>query len=239
MIQLIKNDLSTGRYYLIMVYLYILFLISAMITALVKDTGGMLAGIFLFVFIAVSGASGFIAPLVDSTGKGDVLRVSLPVRRYTLVLARYISSFIVAVAACMTGFAVIFTAVTLFHIDDPVLHLLLSVRGMTGLTAAVLLLISYGLPFWFKYAELNPIFRALVAPGVLLLCIQGAGQLRAVRNGALQRIMELLTLVQNNVRDWIFGMGVSHPLNTVLAVLCAIVLLSLGSSIVFYRKRDI
>lgn len=239
MIQLIKNDISTGRYHLISFLLYIPFIVSIMIMAMIKDHGGILSGFFLFVFISFCSAAGFIPSMVDSTGNGDVLRVSMPVRRHTLVLARYAASFLAAMAACLTGFAVSFAAVAVFHIDDPVLRRLLHIRGMAGLTAAVLIFVSYGLPFWFRYAERNPIIKALFAPALLLLAFEGMNQLSIAPNSTLYRILEYLTTVLNKVRDWIFGSGISHPLITILVILGIITLFSLGSSIMFYRKRDI
>jgi len=239
MIKLIKSDFSAGRYFVFSVFIYIPFIVSIMIMAMLDDFAGIVTSFFLLMLIALCTASGYVFSFNEALHNGEQLFASLPLTRTRLVLARYLSSLLLAGLAWFAGIGTMFAAVRIFDVHDPVLDILISSRGAVGLFSVIVILISYGLPFYYRYRHRNPILKAAMTPIIFFVVTELINQAASFQQGIWKFHLEYITSILNGIKGWIFGTGYSHPLMILGCTVCVAVILSLTASIRFFKKRDI
>lgn len=239
MIKLIKKDFSVGRYYILSMIFIIPFITGLAIMAMVSDFGGVITGIFILILVALCAGSGFIFFFADGDCNGEMLFASLPIKRSKIVIARYISSFLLAAVGFGLALGIMLIADIVFNVDDPVLNVMLSGRGILGLISAIMIVVSYGLPFLYKYKNGNLILKAALFPVVIALLIQLINLIVAAIKGIWKIDLEYLTHIVNNIRDWILGQSLTYPYLSILIPLILIITLSVCLAIRFFQKREI
>jgi len=239
MIRLIKKDFSVGRYYILGIVVIIPFVTGVAIMAMISDYGRIFAGLLLLILIGLCTLSGFLFIAIDSDCDREALFVSLPLARSTLVIARYLSSFLLATCGLGIALLTVLIAITFFGIHDPVLKMMISGSGIVGLLSVILIGVSYGLPFFFKYSSGTSMFRAALFPLALVLALQLLYHAVIFLNGNRELDLSYLTDMLNGLRDWILGQGVISIWITPLIPLVIFISLSLLSSIRFYNKKEL
>ncbi|QCK82211.1 ABC-2 transporter permease [Geobacillus kaustophilus NBRC 102445] len=139
MFHLIKKDVLIQKRALKLSVLLMLFF-----TATLSSLGsiGIVVGIFAITYQLVLGASA-----LEEKNNSDVILISLPIKRNTIVLSKYVSVYVYA-AFAMAGFYLVYLMVNLLNIP-----LRIHLRGQLFLVAliAVTFFSCICLPLTFKY----------------------------------------------------------------------------------------
>ena len=93
MLNLIRKDFIACWMFLIGVVILIPFITLIAMWAMMDDFGGVIIGVLTFVVMILCIASSFIFMGVDSAFQAEMIYASLPIKRSKIVLASYLSSF--------------------------------------------------------------------------------------------------------------------------------------------------
>ena len=239
MFRLIKKDISVGRYHILGMVLIIPFILSVAISAMISDFGGVIPGIILLAIIALSSVFTLLFLGNDGAGREEMLIASLPVSRFSLVLSRYVSSFLMAAAVLATALLTVFVNVAVFHVSDPVLELLLTPEAILGIYVAVSIILSYMLPFLIRYPAGEWGLRTCILPVGLLILVQLFKQTVLLFQEIWSLDVAWIPGLINEIRDWILGKGREHPLmgSALTALLAAAV--SCFTAGLLFRKKEL
>jgi hypothetical protein len=197
---------------------------------------------------AVVLTSGWIAVALtlEDRYRTEAFYCSLPLRRSTIVLGRYVLAGILAPAGGILVFlyAHLLNSVTLFGPTKIALAPFLTVEGVTTFVLFMAVLVSLYLPFYFRYGLGRGTLAFAAAVLVLAAGIAGLGRLAV----ALFNLRSPLFTAEF-LKDPGLGMlrtfaavkeTLSLPafLAAVLALLMGAVLLSVTLSVRFYQKRE-
>jgi hypothetical protein len=183
MLNLIRKDFIAGALFLLGAAILIPFLSSIAMAAMIDDFGGINMGIFTFIVIALCVGASFIFIAIDTSFKTEMTHASLPLRRSTIVLARYVSSIIIT----LTGFSLVIlsclTAAYLFDQKDPAFQIFLSSRGITSMISLMFIIVTIMLPFMFKFGPGKGIIVALIVQiGIVLFFPLSEFVINALKN---------------------------------------------------------
>ena len=117
MYRLIKKDISVGRYHILGMVLIFPFILSMAISTMVTRFGGVNPGIILLAIIILSSVYSLLILGNEGAGREEMLIASLPVSRFSLVLSRYVSAFLMAAAVLATALLTVYVNVVVFHVS--------------------------------------------------------------------------------------------------------------------------
>jgi hypothetical protein len=239
MFRLIKKDISVGRYNILGMVLLFPFLLSIAISTMVTRFGGVTPGIILLIIIILSSIYSMLFLGNDGAGREEMLIASLPVSRFSLVLFKYVSAFLMAAATLATAFLTIFVNVAVFHVSDPVLELLLTPEAILGIYVAVSIILSYMLPFLIRYPAGEWVLRICILPVGLLILVQLFKQTVLLFQEIWSLDVAWIGGLIDEICDWILGKGREHPLmgSAFTALLAAVV--SCFTAGLLFRKKEL
>ncbi|HEX9975263.1 MAG TPA: ABC-2 transporter permease, partial [bacterium] len=141
MFSLIKKDFIAGWMFLIGVVILIPFITMIAMWAMMDDFGGVIIGIFTFIVMVLCIASSFIFLSVDTTYKAEMIYASLPIKRSKIVIARYLSSFILTTGSFSLAVLSCFSMVYIFNHTDPAFKIILSFRGIISMISFLFMIL--------------------------------------------------------------------------------------------------
>ena len=238
MFRLIKKDISVGRYHILGMVLIFPLILSMAIATMVTRFGGVTPGIILLVIIILSSVYSMLFLGNDGAGREEMLIASLPVSRFSLVLSRYVSAFLMAAAVLATALLTVYVNVVVFHVSDPVLALLLTPEVMLGLYAAVCITLSYMLPFLIRYGAEDLVLRICILPVGLLILVQLFKQTALLFQEIWSLDVAWIAGLIDEICDWILGKGRENPLmSSALTALLAAVVSCFTAGLLFRKKE--
>ncbi len=226
MLNLIFKDLLVQKKTLLFIFVYALLLIFIMQGS---DTySAFISTFFCYMLIMTSCA-------YDDKSRADVLFNSLPVKRSTIVWAKYLSVFVYMLL--ITGIYSIIKA-AVYLIGQPLLLPALSAEGFVGGFLAVSLLSALYFPVYFKFGYMksrifNFILFFLLFFGITVFGINAAGTASALnyyahsQSGAIQTTINFLQALSG-----------LQLLGLISALILAVLALSLFLSLKVYQRRD-
>lgn len=238
MLNLIKKDFSAGRYFLIGITLLIPIITTLSIWCMVEDFDGIIIGIFTILVFGLCVVSSFVFIGVDSAGQADVLCASLPIHRSTIVFARYVSSFMLTMGSYLLVILTCFISIHIFHLSDPAFDLILSTRGMTGMVSFMFLILSFIMPFVFKFGG-SGINKALIVQIAIIVFIQLVKFLINLANGIWNFDIGFLKKLFNSILKWMIGLRAINAYLILFGFVCMVIYLSIVLSVRFYNRRDL
>lgn len=215
MYHLIKKDFLIQKGSLKLTLLFMLILTIAL-----NQLGavGLMIGILAVTYQLVLGASA-----IEDQKNSEMMLVSLPIKRSTIVISKYFSVYVFTMFA-MIGFYLIYLAVNLLPVP---MEINFSIDALIGAVIAVTLWCSISFPLIFKFGYLKSkianliIFFIFVFGGTWLISFLSNGQMDGEGIPAIFAQQTDMTML-------------------ILIIVFAIFLLvaSFGISLAFYKKRE-
>ncbi len=239
MLNLIRKDFIAGALFLLGAAILIPFLSSIAMAAMIDDFGGINMGIFTFIVIALCVGASFIFIAIDTSFKTEMTYASLPLKRSTIVFARYVSSIIIT----LTGFCLVIlsclTIVYLFYQNDPAFKIFLSSRGIISMISFLLIILAVILPFLFKFGPGKGVIAALIVQiGIVLLLPLSEFIINALNDIWNFDIAFFYKLLQE-ILIWMTALPAIYAYLFVCSIVVSLNAISIALSVRFYDRRDL
>ena len=242
MLDLIKKDFIACWIFLLGVAIFIPFITTMAIWAMMDDFGGLIIGVFTFITIALCIASSFIFIGIDTASNADMIYASLPIKRSTIVYARYFSSMLQVIVSFALIILTCLSSIYIFNKTDPAFELLLSLRGITSMITFLLLILSFILPFVFKFAFGKGISAALITQICFVISVPVFKFLIKALNGIWEFDIAFFSKLLDDILKWIISLprvlGVYAYL-LIFTIVSMMIFISIILSVRFYNRRDL
>jgi hypothetical protein len=239
MFDLVKKDFIIAGIFLGVIAVVIPFLTMMAVLTMIDEFGGLVLGFFIPMIIVFCIGSSFIFLGIDESYKADTIYASLPVKLWKIVVARYFTSFIMIISSFALMALTSLVSLHLFQKTDPLLMLFFSIRGMMSTTLFLLLILTFYLPFLFKFGSSKGISAALLTQICLVLIIPtGKFVFKAVL-GIFAFDLSFFSGLFGAIRDWVMGLRPDETYVLIFMLLVFATLVSMGLSVRFYKKRDL
>lgn len=239
MLNLIKKDFLAGWVFLPGIIVIIPFLTAMQIWAMMDDFGGIVVGFFTFITMFLCIFSSFAFVIMDTTSNMEMMYPSLPISRHVIVLARYASSFmLLAISLSLVVLTMIF-AVYLFNKNDPAFEILLSMRGIITMAVFLLFILSFILPFIFKFGSGRGVIAALITQLVIVFIMPLGEFILEALKGIITFDLAWIQRFLKSLLEWIISLPAFSAYLLLFTVIFTVILLSITLSVRFYNKLDL
>lgn len=224
MLNLIKKDILIQKRSLITIAIFAIILIPTFGKS-VGSQQALIMGCVMFTYQFIMYSCGY-----DDKNKSELVLNSLPIKRYQIVIAKYLSTLIFAAASIIISIGLFYVLKNIGILSD---SFKLQMEYVIAVFASISIIISIYFPIYFKLGYLKSRF-------IILLAFFGIGIIPTAIISLLKRIytqqqFEEITIKLmsffNNTPDWITA-------SLFLLVIVLFIYISLCLSISFYRKRD-
>ena len=168
-----------------------------------------------------------------------MIYASLPVKRSTIVRARYGSAYLMT----LIGFIIVLLAclgcIHILRKNDPAFSLYLSLRGSTALLSFLWLILSFMLPFTMRWGGSKGMTAALVTQISVFVILPVIKFLLSALSGMLEFDIGLFIRVLQVVLRWFIDLKAIYAYLLVLAIHLLVILFSMVLSVRFYDRRDL
>lgn len=239
MLNLIRKDFIAGTMFLLGVAIIIPFITSIAIAAMIDDFGGIIIGIFTFIIVTMCIGASFIFIAIDTSFGTDMTYASLPLKRSTIILARYLSSIIIT----LSGFGLVIlsclSSAYIFNLSDPAFRIILSSRGIASMISFLLVIQSIMFPFVFKFGPGKGAIVALIIQiGIVLLVPLFEFIINALNDIWKFDIAYFYNLL-HNILNWTMTLPAIYAYLFALGVVVILYVISIILSVRFYNRRDL
>ena len=239
MFRLIKKDLIIGGLFLAVTALVISVLtLMAVVTMLDKFESLVPGFYFPFVTILCVCAS-FLFTLIDEASGADALFASLPLSKWKIVGARYLSSSLMILCSFALIAFVSHAVQIILQKKDPILKMMLSIEGMAGMVLFLLLFLAFYFPFIFRFGLAKGAGIGLIAQLCLFSIVPAGRFIVDALSGVVSFDLTIFVKLFEAVRSWVTGMSDAKTFVFMIAVLVTAAILSLALSIRFFKHKDI
>lgn len=217
MYHLIKKDILMQKKAIKLSVLLIIFF-----TFTLSNIGpaGLTIGVLAITYQLVLGASA-----LEDKNNSDIILISLPIKRTTIVLSKYVSIYIYAAYAIL-GFYLVYLIINLLNLR---LDIPFNFTGLIGAIIAVTLFCSISFPLIFKYGFIKAKMANLII--FFVFVFGGTGLVSYLsENNKLMLSQNIMTFLSNG-SDIVILIISMVPL--LLILICSYFI-----SLTFYRKRE-
>jgi len=239
MLNLIKKDFIVGWMLLIGVVLIIPFITLIAMWAMMDDFGGVIIGVITFIVMILCIASSFIFMGVDSAFQAEMIYASLPIKRSKIVLARYLSSFILTTGSFGMAVLSCFSMVYMFNETDPAFNIILSFRGIVAMLSFLFMILSFIFPFIFKFGPGKGVTAALVTQISLMIAVPVIKFVLKALQGILAFDFAFFNRMLHTAIKWIVGLSAFQAYLVIFGIVTFVILVSIGLSVRFYSRMDL
>ncbi len=228
-LNLVKRDFAVSKFYLIVaVLVWILYGVQAFMFNMYAATGLLFTMFLPSIFI-----------IMDTFFKAEIQFCSFPVKRTTVVYARYISSLILIMSGLiLTAFlGLIFDA--FLSAEDKSFKILMTWPGIAGFLFSVILFISIIMPFIFRFGLVKGLVIFVSAVVSCILVITVIEYIISVNQGYVMFTKPYFRGITRLTAEYINSSGTLFLKIQSAAVLIAVPVLSVFLSKRFYNKRDL
>ena len=239
MFDLIKKNFLVGWVFLIGIVLLVPFISSIAIWAMLDDFGGLIVGIFTILTVGICIGSAFLFIGIDSAYNAEMIFVSLPIERSTIIISHYLSSFLMIIFSLSI---VIFSCLSSIHIfgkPDPAFDILLSTRGIFSMIVFLFFILCFTLPFIFIFGSGKGMMVALFTQlGIMLFWPILKFLFKAI-SGVFSFDLDYFNRLLQSTITWLLGLSALKAYFLLFFIVTFVVSLSILLSIIFYKKRDL
>jgi len=207
--------------------------------AMMDDFGGVIIGVFTFIVMILCIASSFIFLGVDNAYKAEMIYASLPIKRSTIVLARYLSSFILTTGSFSLAVLSCLSMVYIFDHTDPAFNIILSFRGIISMISFLFMILSFIFPFIFKFGAGKGITAALIMQISLMIAVPVIKFVLKALQGILAFDFAFFNRMLHGAIKWIVGLTAFQAYLLIFGIVTFVILVSIGLSVRFYNKMDL
>jgi len=151
MVQLIKKDFISSKIFLGIATIVIPFITCIMLLAMMDDFGGVALGAITLLTVFACAITSIIPFLLDTTTGIETTFAGFPIERSEIVLARYLSAYLLNTYALLLIVVTIWVLNALVNPSDNAFEILLSIRGIIGIYVFLTFLLSFFLPYILKF----------------------------------------------------------------------------------------
>lgn len=217
MYPLIKKDILIQKK-VVTLAIFMMFFFAVTLSSM--GPGATIVGILTVTYMFVLGASA-----IEDKNKSDIILVSLPIKKQTIVLAKYLSVYVFATYAILL-YAIIYFGVQLLHIP---LEMSLTQSGIISTLFIITVFFAISFPLIFKYGYLKA-----KTPNLILFFILVFGGTALVNN--LDQLSSW-TFIQNTV-TFLSERTETQLLLLLLPIAFVILVISYFISLRFYQERE-
>lgn len=239
MIRLIKKDIIACWPFLVIATLVIPFLTWLMLWAMMDDFGGVALGAITLLTVFACTITSIIPFLVDTTTGIETTFVGFPIERSAIVLARYISAYLLNTYALLLIVVTIWLLNILFNPSDSAFEILLSIRGIIGIYVFLTFLLSFFLPYILKFGASKGSVYYLATMMILSFLDPFYTMLNNLTSGLFVIDLSIFTRVFEASMRFIRFLPTSEVYLLLISVVLVVVSSSIYLSIKFYSKRDL
>ena len=239
MLNLIKKDFFAGYLFLFGIIILAPFITWMEIWAMIDDFGGLILGIFTLITMILCIASAFIFMAVDSSPNTDMIYASLPVKRSTIVAARYITSYMMMLICFLIIILTCFSSVYLFNKSDQAFNILLSLRGIASMSLFLIFILSFILPFVFTFGAGKGFTVALIVQIILVISLPLIKFIFNLVSGIFEFDIALFSRFLKSTLRWIIALPAYQAYILIIFIIIIVITISLKLSIRFYYRRDL
>lgn len=239
MFNLIKKDFIAGWMFLIGVVLIIPFITLIAMWAMMDDFGGVIIGVFTFLVMVLCIASSFIFLGVDNVYKAEMIYASLPIKRSRIVVARYLSSFMLTTGSFSLVVLSCFSMVYIFNETDPAFNIILSFRGIIAMISFLFMILSFIFPLIFKFGPGRGVIAALITQISLMIAVPAIKFVLKALQGILAFDFAFFNRMLHSVIKWIVGLTAFQAYLVIFGIVTLVILVSMGLSVRFYKRMDL
>ena len=239
MFNLFKKDLIVGWPILLGIILLIPFIATIAILAMIDDFGGLIPAIFGLLCFGLSIAGSFVFIGVDATYDADRQFVSLPLKRSKIVLARYFSAWISLTFNFSLIILTCLGAIYFFNQSDPLLDRILTWRGLLVPYLLLICILSYMLPFIFKFSANKGVFIAVATQVILMLVHPMCHFLSKLFPEIFEFDFNRVLQKWQTAFIWFGQLSTGLFYCVIMLLIVGSIVISIGLSIRFFNHRDI
>lgn len=239
MLNLIKKDYLAGRIFLLGIIILIPLISHLLLLSMIDNFGGISIGVFVLGTIFLCIISSLLFIFIDTSFDTDMIYASLPTNRSNIVLARYLSSGIMILFSLGL---IIVSSISVIYIGekfDPAFEILLSTRGILSILIMLLCIISFIMPFIFKFGSGRGIVSSIITLVSLFFGIPFIKFLFNIIGGIWVFQFDYLFNLLNEFLLFIAELSVIYAYILSILQIIVVVLISISLSIKFYKKRDL
>lgn len=239
MFNLIKKDFIAGWMFLIGVVILIPFITMIAMWAMMDDFGGVIIGVLTFIVMVLCIASSFIFLGVDTTYKAEMIYASLPIKRSKIVMARYLSSFMLTAGSFSLAVLSCLSMVYIFNHTDPAFKIILSFRGIISMISFLFMILCFILPFIFKFGVGKGVTAALITQISMMIAVPLVKFVLKALQGILAFDFAFFNRMLHAAIKWIIGLTRFQAYALIFGIVAFVILVSIGLSVRFYNKMDL
>lgn len=225
--------------FLIGVVLIIPFITLIAMWAMMDDFGGVIIGVFTFLVMVLCIASSFIFLGVDNVYKAEMIYASLPIKRSRIVVARYLSSFMLTTGSFSLVVLSCFSMVYIFNETDPAFNIILSFRGIIAMISFLFMILSFIFPLIFKFGPGRGVIAALITQISLMIAVPAIKFVLKALQGILAFDFAFFNRMLHSVIKWIVGLTAFQAYLVIFGIVTLVILVSMGLSVRFYKRMDL
>ena len=239
MFSLIKKDFIAGRIFLLGIVIIIPIVTAMAIIAMSEHLRGLLVGVYSLLTFTLCIAYSFVYIGIDSAADADIIYAGLPVRKSTIVYARYVTSMLQATVNLGLAYLTCFITIKIINSSDPVFDTLLNIRTIISMNIFLLVILSIILPFVFKSGIGGGLTAAFIALIFLVLSGPAVKFVFHAIEGIWDFDITYFNRLINSFLKWIIGLKAMHAYTLIFSSVLIIIFVSLGLSVRLYKKRDL
>lgn len=238
MFDLVRKDLIIGAIFLPVIALFITFITYTALWAMMDDFGGIILGLFTLIVLILCVASSFLFIGIDNANKADMIYASLPIKKLTIVAARYFSSIMMVIVSIAFVESAILAARTFSGGFDPDFNLLCDWRWITGMLSMMVLIICYYLPFVFIFGAGKGAMAAFIIQITLTVAVPVFKFIVKALAGIIAFDLEYFARIFRALLHWLSSLHNLQSCLMLAAFVVSIVMISCTLSVLFYKRMD-
>ena len=239
MLNLLRKDFTAGAIFLLGVIIIIPFMSTIAMAAMIDDFGGINMSIFTLLIAGLCVGASFVFIAIDTSYKTDATYASLPVKRSTIIEARYISSIIITVSGFFLAVISCLSLIHIFKLSDPAFSIILDTRGIISMISFLLIILAFMLPFAFKFGPGKGAIAALVVQIGLILLAPLLGFIKNALSDIWNFDIMFFYRLLLQIQIWIAALPAIYAYLFIFSIVFMLIVISITLSVRFYNRRDL
>jgi len=168
-----------------------------------------------------------------------MIYASLPIKRSKIVLARFLSSFMLTTGSFSLAVLSCLAMVYVFGHTDPAFKIILSFRGIIAMLSFIFMILCFILPFIFKFGAGKGMTAGLITQVSLMIAVPVIKFVLKALQGILAFDFAFFNRMLHAAIKWLIGLSRFQAYALIFGMVALVILVSIGLSVRFYNKMDL
>lgn len=237
--RLIKKDFISYWQLIAVMAFYVPFLTSIALWAMMDDFGGVAIWFITMLVAAMCIATSFIFIISEEHKNGNVFYSSLPVKRASIVLAKYISSLINLILSFLISVLTVWFVSGVSYQHDNAFDLMLKPEGIIVMFSFISLVLFYLLPYIIGFGPGRGFFISVFVTIIIALFEPFTNFLKSLSSGRIDLNFSFITGFLKSSFHFLKMLPDYQKYSLLIGVLIFAFFISLLISIKLFSKRDL